>query len=192
MEAGQETTHFILHPGEKVRTPLMALQFYKGGAVRSQNIWRQWMRDHNFPKLGGKVPVSMLEACSSPEFVEMTKATAKDGWNLPIGMPRKASNSTIGGWMPGGISYITTDGKIPGRGKSTRIVSPRALGPHENAHKKGVKLLVWFDPSEWLHTHGCGKITRSGSCRQRMCLNGSAGCAIGSCSDLGNPEAFNG
>ncbi|MDO8303367.1 MAG: hypothetical protein Q7T18_09005, partial [Sedimentisphaerales bacterium] len=76
--AGQETTNFILHPGEKVRTPLMALQFYTGDCVRSQNIWRKWMREHNLPKLGGKVPTSLLMAASSAEFYEMTKATEKD------------------------------------------------------------------------------------------------------------------
>ncbi|MDE0505195.1 MAG: hypothetical protein OXI86_14050, partial [Candidatus Poribacteria bacterium] len=48
--AGQELTHLTLYPGEEIRTPLIALQFYRGGWLRGQNIWRRWMLDHNFPK----------------------------------------------------------------------------------------------------------------------------------------------
>ena len=31
VRAGQELTHFKLHPGEEVRSPLSVLQFWKGG-----------------------------------------------------------------------------------------------------------------------------------------------------------------
>jgi alpha-galactosidase len=42
LRAGQELTHFKLHPDEEVRTPLIVLQFWQGGDwIRSQNIWRR-------------------------------------------------------------------------------------------------------------------------------------------------------
>ena len=50
VQAGQELTHFKLLPGEEVRSPLCLLQFYKGGWIRAQNIWRRWMFAHNHPK----------------------------------------------------------------------------------------------------------------------------------------------
>ncbi|MBM4042149.1 MAG: hypothetical protein FJ290_26940, partial [Planctomycetes bacterium] len=47
IRAGQELTHFKLLPGEDVRSPLMVLQFWKGGDwIRAQNLWRRWMMAH--------------------------------------------------------------------------------------------------------------------------------------------------
>jgi hypothetical protein len=51
--AGQELTHFLLHPGEEVRSPLIAMQFWKGDRIRAQNLWRRWMLAHSAPKLRG-------------------------------------------------------------------------------------------------------------------------------------------
>ena len=56
VRAGQELTHFRLHPGEEVRTPLIVLQFWKGDRIRSQNVWRRWMVAHNLPRPGGQLP----------------------------------------------------------------------------------------------------------------------------------------
>ena len=61
---GQELTHFTLHPGEEVRTPLVVLQFYRGDWIRSQNIWRRWMIAHNLPRPGGKLPEPILAGIS--------------------------------------------------------------------------------------------------------------------------------
>jgi len=191
IEAGQETTHFILHPGEKVRTPLMALQLYKGATVRSQNIWRQWMRDHNFPKLGGKVPVSLLEACSSPEFVEMTKATAKDEMEFTDRYIEEGLKPDYW-WMDAGwYKLYENRWEFTGTWEIDSNRFPQGFKPiSENAHKKGVKLLVWFEPErvaehtwlwenhpEWLLAPKDVPV-RVGWMRDWKLLN------------LGNPEAF--
>ena len=67
--AGQELTHLTLHPGEETRTPLIALQFYRGDWLRAQNIWRRWMLDHNFPKDHGK-PLSPKLGAGSVHFTD--------------------------------------------------------------------------------------------------------------------------
>ncbi|MBN2292539.1 MAG: NPCBM/NEW2 domain-containing protein, partial [Pirellulales bacterium] len=74
VRAGQELVHLKLHPGEEIRTPLMALQFYRGDRVRAQNVWRRWMLAHNLPRSNGKVPPMQLAACSSHQFGEMINA----------------------------------------------------------------------------------------------------------------------
>ena len=51
--AGQATTRFTLHPGESVRTPLTALQFWRGSREHAQNVWRRWMRAHVLPRPDG-------------------------------------------------------------------------------------------------------------------------------------------
>ena len=57
VKGGLEDSNFVLHPGEEVRSPLVALQFWQGGDwVRAQNIWRRWMRAHNIPRTNGELP----------------------------------------------------------------------------------------------------------------------------------------
>ena len=69
MRGGQELTHFTLHPGEEVRTPLVVLQFYDGDRVRAQNIWRRWMLAHNLPRTGEtSLPQPMFTSCSGGFF----------------------------------------------------------------------------------------------------------------------------
>jgi alpha-galactosidase len=65
--AGQELTHFTLHPGEEVRTPLIALMFYGGDWISGQNLWRRWMLAENFPKDHGK-PVAPKSAAFCGDF----------------------------------------------------------------------------------------------------------------------------
>ena len=72
--AGQELTHFTLHPGEEVRTPLVVLQFRRGDPVDSQNTWRRWMVAHNVPRPGGQLRPMHLAGCSSHFFGEMVMA----------------------------------------------------------------------------------------------------------------------
>ena len=76
--AGQELSHFKLHAGEEVRTPLVVVQFYEGDAPRAQNLWRRWMIAHNMPhpgRGGGKPIGPMTGACSSHQAHEMIYAT---------------------------------------------------------------------------------------------------------------------
>jgi len=61
---GQQKTHFLLHPGEEVRSPLAVVQFWQGDIVHAQNVWRRWMRDHNLPRPGGKPFPTVLSSAA--------------------------------------------------------------------------------------------------------------------------------
>jgi hypothetical protein len=64
LRAGQELTRLKLRPGEEVRSPLIALQFWKGGDwIRAQNIWRCWMVVHNLPRPGGQLVPTHYGGC---------------------------------------------------------------------------------------------------------------------------------
>lgn len=178
--AGQELTHFRLHPGEEVRTPLVVLQFWKGDRVRSQNVWRQWMIAHNTPHPGGKFPEPHMAACSSHQFGEMIHADGEsqkffvdryleeklplDYWWMDAGW---YINKT--GWPHTGTWEVDTK-RFPG--------GLRAITDH--AHAKGVKSIVWFEPERvapdtWLYdTHPEWLLVRDG---EQKLLN------------LGNPDA---
>lgn len=155
--AGQELTHFVLHPGEKIRTPLVVLQFYRGDWIRGQNIWRRWMLAHNVPPAAGRPARSHLAACSSHQFAEMINADEAsqilfidryleeklplDYWWMDAGWyPNKTGWPNTGTWE--------VDPKRFPRGL-------RAISDH--AHQRGVRTIVWFEPERvtadtWLST----------------------------------------
>jgi alpha-galactosidase len=180
VQAGQELTHFKLLPGEEVRSPLIALLFWKGDWIRAQNLWRRWMIAHNLPRPGGKLPSPLLAMGSNGYTIEMQEANEEnqirfldryldaglkfDYWWMDAGWyPFKEAWWNTGTWEP--------DPKRFPRGL-------RAISDH--AHAKGVKLLVWFEPERvhpgtWLYEkHPEWLLGRDG---QNKLLN------------LGNPEA---
>ncbi len=156
--AGQEKTHLRLKPGERIRTPLIALQFYQGDWLRAQNLWRRWMVAHGMPRPAGQPPRPLLTPCSSHQFAEMIHANeanqklfidrylaeglAPDYWWMDAGW---YVNKT--GW-PNTGTWLVDSNRFPG--------GLRAITDH--AHAKGVKSLVWFEPERvtpgtWLHEH---------------------------------------
>ena len=154
---GQELTHLKLHPGEEIRTPLVALLFWKGDWVRAQNLWRRWMIAHNLPRPGGKLPpCPEFAACSSHQFGEMIHA---DGESQKLFIDRYLQEGLKldywwmdAGWYPNRSGWPNTgtwevdEQRFPG--------GLRAITDH--AHAKGVKSIVWFEPERvtpgtWLY-----------------------------------------
>ena len=143
--AGQELTHFKLHPGEEIRTPLIVLQFYKGDWLRAQNVWRRWMFDHNFPKDHGKPLAPKLGAASVQfygfncnqagdiEFIDrfLKKQIGLDYWWMDAGWYK---DKRQGWWKVG--TWEVDDKRFPG---GIKAISDRC-------HAHGIELLVWFEP----------------------------------------------
>lgn len=180
--AGQERLHLRLKPGEEIRTPLVVLQFWKGGDwLRAQNVWRRWMVAHNIPRPGGTAPRPLLTPCSSHQFGEMIQADEASqklfidryleeklnpdywwmdaGWYLHYGQ----------GWPQVGTWEVDTN-RFP-RGL-------RAITDH--AHAKGVKSIVWFEPERvtpgtFLYTNNPAWLLGKGADQKLL--------------NLGNPEA---
>ena len=146
--AGQEVTHFKLHPGEEVRSPLMVLQFWRGGDwIRAQNIWRRWILAHNVPRPGGKALEPLLLATSFMLYDQGSTSTAAsetefigrylqeqlkiDYWWTDAGWyPCEGS-----GWPKTGTWEVNTK-RFP---KGLREVS-------DYVHANGMKTLLWFEP----------------------------------------------
>ena len=148
MQAGQELTHFRLLPGEEVRSPLIAMQFWKGGDwIRAQNVWRRWMIEHNLPRTGdGKVPAPQHAASSSAFYMESTGATEAnqvafidryieegikpDYWWIDAGWYEYDEYwLNVGTWRPNENRF------------------PRGLRPiSEHLHQHDSELILWFVP----------------------------------------------
>lgn len=139
---GQEKTHFTLHPGEEVRTPLVALQFYQGAdTVRAQNIWRRWMIAHNLPRPGGK-PFPPIMSASSLGFYD----SARDEISLIKLCTTRGLKFDYwwrdAGWYPCGNNWWNTGTWVPDPARYPNGLREVA----DAAHAQGMKMTVWFEP----------------------------------------------
>lgn len=155
--AGQSDTHFKLLPDEEIRSPLMALVFWKEGDwIRAQNIWRRWLMAHNMPKPGGKLLPNLLGAGSSGQFDEMTDAN-EENQKLFIGRYLDNGVKIDFWWMDAGW-YILKEGwwKV-GTWEVDRKRFPGGLRAiTDYAHSRNTKALLWFEPERvtpdtWLY-----------------------------------------
>jgi alpha-galactosidase len=169
VRAGQELTHFVLRPGEEVRSPQIALLFYQGSWIRSQNLWRRWMVVHNLPQVEGKPLQPAFFACSSSQFGEMWGANDQNqeqfikryleeglkidywwmdtGWYVNTPPPTAANGFTNNGTTGDTVWEVDTN-RFKG---GLRAIS-------DYARSRDVGTLVWFEPERvppdthaWLH-----------------------------------------
>lgn len=181
IQAGQELTHFKLHPGEEIRTPLIVLQSWEGDWIDAQNIWRRWMFAHNIPTPEGKPLKPQLFGCTSHFFNEMVNANEENQiWFINRYLEEHLEIDYW--WMDAGWYYC--DGSWPKTGtwEVDTHRFPRGLRYiSDYAHSKGIKIIVWFEPERvrsdtWLTQN-----------HPEWILGGKDGGVL----NLGNPEARN-
>lgn len=176
--AGQELVHLSLRPGEQIRTPLIAILFWKGDdTVRAQNLWRRWMWAHNVPRTAdGKLPPPILFGNTSGQFNEMINAN-EDNQKYFIDRYVEEKIGINFWWMDAG--WYPCDGHWPNTGTwepdTTRFPNGlRAISDHALA--KNIRTLVWFEPERV----GGGWLSRN-----------HPEWRIGPLLNLGNPDAWN-
>jgi alpha-galactosidase len=166
---------------------LIVMQFWKGGDwIDAQNTWRQWMVKHNIPRRKGKqMPLPMLNACSSHQFAEMTKANEQSQIEFIDDYLQKGLKLDYW-WMDAGWYVGAAENGWPWTGtwevdrRAHRF--PRGLRAiSDYAHSKGVDIIVWFEPERvvagtWLATE-----------HPEWILGGTKGGLL----NLGDPEAWN-
>ena len=148
IRAGQELTHFKLHPNEEVRTPLTVLQFWKGGDwIDAQNVWRRWMIAYNIPKRpGGKVPQPMLLAYLGGAYEEMYKATEAAHFEW-FNRYREEKIPLTHWWMDAGWYPCYPNWGQVGTWEVDKRRFPRGLRSISDlVHSKGMKTLLCFEP----------------------------------------------
>ncbi|HEV3275485.1 MAG TPA: alpha-galactosidase [Terriglobia bacterium] len=156
VQAGQELTHFKLLPGEEVRSPLVALQFWRGDWIGAQNTWRRWMIAHNLPRPGGKLPPPQAAASSGRFTIEMQEANEANQKHF-IDAYLESGFHFDYWWMDAGWYIFKSHWYATG----TWEVDPERF-PHglwavsDYAHQKNLKTIVWFEPERvapgsWLY-----------------------------------------
>ncbi len=147
IRAGQETTRFKLLPGEEVRSPLIVLQFWRGGDwIRAQNVWRRWMMAHGMPRPGGKLPRPQFVASSSRAYGEMIGANAENQI-MHIDRYLEEGLKIDYWWMDAGWYVQERGWPQLGTWEIDPKGFPKGFKPiSDHAHSRGVKILVWFEP----------------------------------------------
>jgi len=156
LQAGQELTHFKLFPGEEVRSPLVALQFWQGDWIEAQNTWRRWMIAHNLPRPGGKLPPPQAAASSARFTIEMQGANEANQKQFIDAYLENGFHFDYW-WMDAGWYVFKSHWYDTG----TWEVDPERF-PHglravsDYAHRKNIKTIVWFEPERvapgsWLY-----------------------------------------
>jgi alpha-galactosidase len=197
--SGQELVHCKLHPGEEIRSPLIALQFWKGDWVKSQNVWRRWMNEYNLPRPGGKpvAPIFSGQAGYANSWMyEATEENQKAFIDrfLEIGIKIDCWWMDTGWFYDQSVPPPQWTKEMEALNKEGRLWEKfniwevnRVRFPHgikavsDHAHSKGIKTILWFEPErvtpnswpEHQHPEWCLKASTT----PQMLL------------DLGNPEA---
>ncbi len=146
LTAGQDVTRLSLHPGEEVRSPLIALLFWEGSdTVRAQNLWRTWMLAHNLPRPAGKLPVPISSFCSGGFFPGLKVSESSEKQFIDI-LTREGAGIDYwwmdAGWYPCGKEWVNTGTWEPDAERFPHGIK----GVSDYAHAHGMKLILWFEP----------------------------------------------
>ncbi len=145
MTGGQELTHFTLHAGEEVRTPLAVLLFYKGKRVQGQNLWRRWMVAHNLARFADGQPVQPLAPMCMGGLQNDGQQESMD-YLSALGLHYDAWWIDAGWYPCEGVDARPTWTHVSDWRPNPELL-PHGFKPiSEHAHKHGLKLMVWFEP----------------------------------------------
>ena len=153
--AGMKNTHFLLHPGETVRTPRIVLLNWHGEVVDSQNLWRRLIIAHYSPRdpRGEPVVPPLCLGTWGTELISAKLDVIKKFHDLRIpadvywvdagwyGNESPKPGATVdtnvlwyrcrGSWWPNKVSY------------------PNGLKPLGDAvHAANMQFLLWVEPEE--------------------------------------------
>ncbi len=154
LRAGQERTHFTLHSGEEVRSPLVVLQFSRRDRLTAQNLWRRWMLAHNVPRTNNTLPPPMFTSCSGGFFPGL-KCNEQDELRFINAFASHGVKLDYW-WMDAGW-YPCDQWPTIGTWEVDRTRFPQGLRAiSDHLHAQNTKLILWFEPERvapgtWLY-----------------------------------------
>lgn len=142
-QAGMEQTHFLLHPGEKIRTPRVLLMAWEGDRAAAHNRFRRLLMFHYVPKINSRplrLPVTLQ---TFDAYIRRPGWATEAGQVEGIRTSHELGGDTYwfdAGWFvgdfPNGVGNFTVKPQFPH--------GLKPLG--DAAHKLGLKYLQWFEP----------------------------------------------
>jgi alpha-galactosidase len=166
--AGMEKTRFLLHPGERVRSPRILVLRWEGEAIESNSQFRQLIYKHYAARRAGKTPLpaifcntcftrggGWLNECNAENQISLIDAYA------PLGLEALMTDA---GWFTGGWP----DGA--GNWDARKDAYPQGMGPVAKAARdKGLIYGLWFEPERVVAGTGIHKQ------HPEWCLGAAAG-----------------
>jgi len=148
LQAGMQTMHLSLKPGESVRTPRILMMRWSGEDVeRAHNLWRGTMLRHITPRVRGEVVVPPI-AHLTTAFYEMDKATEADALShldacKDLGFECYWHDAYYGrDDFPSVGNYV-----LPvERGFNSARYPNQMKVIAEAVHRSGLDFLMWFEP----------------------------------------------
>ena len=144
VRAGMEKTHFVLHPGERVRTPRIVVMPWNGDKRAAHNRWRRFMLDCIVPQQDSN-PVALPIALQP-----FDRYWQRPGWAAEAGQIEAAEMAhTLGcdaywfdaAWFPGNFPNGV------GNWFCKPEAFPNGLKPVSDAcHRNKLKFILWFEP----------------------------------------------
>lgn len=143
--AGLELTHFVLHPGERVRSPRILIMHWDGDTLEANAQFRQLIYRHYAAKRGEDVPLPIpfcntcftrggewLNECNEANQISLIKAYAPMGLEALI---------TDAGWFEGGWPSGA------GNWNPRKDAYPHGMAPvAEAAREYGMVYGLWYEP----------------------------------------------
>jgi alpha-galactosidase len=164
VRAGQQLTRLYLKPGEEIRSPLIALLFWKGAdVVEAQNLWRRWYLAHNLPKVGGKPQpaVAQVQVAGGEKDIARVQKFLDAGIHVDLCW-RDAGGDRGNVWFkinPDPLPF-NDPGMIwlnSGTWEPDPQKYPNGFKPFSDwARARGMQFVLWFepervgDPNSWL------------------------------------------
>ena len=144
LQAGQQTTHLLLHPGESIRTPRILLVSWEGSdRFLGNNRLRRLLLAHYVPRHNGEVIPAPITANTWFVYHEGNNTTEA---NQKAVMPHMVEAGVEGYWLDAGWF----EGGWPNGAGSwvpKKDAFPNGLKPIGNeAHRLGMQFVLWFEP----------------------------------------------
>ena len=155
LQAGQELTHLVLHPGEEIRTPRMLMLFWEGEVQESHNLLRRFLLAHHVPKAAEGQPV-MGPVCAatwggmeSAHHLEQIADIRKHKLDYDYYWIDAGWYGPAGSFSPD--VYTGEWAKYVGHWNTNPRAHPDGLKPlADAAHAAGLKFLLWVEPERAL------------------------------------------
>ena len=142
--AKQENFNAYLLPGEKVRSPLVSVSFYKNdNPLKGFNMFRNWVMDCVYPENVTKNFYTVMEVAGP-----MSERTSDEIIEILNGIDEKVYEHTDAFWMDAGW-YEYNEGWYDGVGNWTVDKKRYDNGISElsaYAKKKGLGHTLWYEP----------------------------------------------
>lgn len=170
LQSGMVNTDLHLYPGERIRTPSIALLFWSGDRMQGHNAFRRLTLAHQSRKIDGKTaeyplcsgfnyrdpqPCSEYSCITSDWAVAMIRRYAQFGLTPDVFW-------LDAGWHTGSFDYKNGNNWATTNGNWTidSLRFPQGLKPiSDAAHEVGAKFMVWFEPervvkgTQWATEH---------------------------------------